>query len=85
MNTIFWVTDITQTQIVKRAVTEFLNQIDSGRMERNRSTFLRRYNWDNINNRVVYQPTTKDLSQVDNLYYLKSTTDICRYMACPKK
>ena len=78
------VEDMSKTQIVKRAVTEFLNQIDSARIARKRSAFLRLYSRDTINNKVVYQPTTKDLSQVDNLYYLNSTKDLCRYMACPK-
>ena len=79
------VDDISHTQIVKPGVREFLKQIDSARVERNRSTFLRLYSWDNINKKVIYQATSKDLSQVDNLYYLNSTKDICKYMGCPKK
>jgi hypothetical protein len=79
------VEDMSQTQTMERAVTKFLNQIDSARAARKRSTFLKLYSWDNINNKIIYQLTMKNLSQVDNLYYLNSAKDICRYMACPKK
>lgn len=79
------VEDMLQVQIVKYALTKFLNQIDRERAERKRSTFLKMYSWDNIHNKVVYLPTTKDISQADNVYYLHSTKDLCRYMACTNK
>ena len=77
------VADISKTQDVELALTIFLRRIDSTRMARNRSTFLRFYTWDNVNMKIVYNSSFKDLSQVDNLYYLKSRKDICKYMACP--
>ncbi len=78
------VADISKRGIIKRAITEFINQIDSSRFERNRSTFMRLYSLDK-NNRIVYQTTSKDLQQVDNLYYLNSAKELCKYLVCPEQ
>ena len=65
------VSDIFQWEMVKRAVTEFLIQVDNKRAARNRSTFLR-----------PYQSTTNDLHRIVNLHFLNSTKDLCKYMIC---
>lgn len=77
------VADMSQTEKITRALTEFIIQIDSSRAARNRSTFLRFYGRDQVNNKITPQPTDKDLSQVANLHYLNSTRDLCKYMICP--
>lgn len=77
------VPDLSQTKVVEKALTAFLNQIDSSRMARKRSTFLRVYNWDNVKNEINYEQTFKKLSKVDNVYYLKKVQDICHFMICP--
>jgi hypothetical protein len=77
------VADLIQPAMVNQALTEFLNQVDTLRIKRNRTTFLRQYSWDNVNKKIVYKSTFKDLTQVDNLHYLKSAKDICKYMICP--
>jgi hypothetical protein len=69
--------DVTQVTI------QFLNHIDSLRLLRHRSTFRRTYIWDNTNRKIVYQSEYKELSKIDNLFYLKSISDICKYMSCP--
>jgi len=76
------VPDLFQTEIVKQAVMQYLNQIDNSRVLRNRSTFLRSYRWDNTNKKMEYNTTKKDLQLVDNLHYLYSTKDLCKYMMC---
>ena len=80
---ILGVPDLTQTSDVDQALIEFLNQIDSSRALRGRSTFRQIYTWDNSNHKITYQLKYKELSQIDNLFYLKSLNDICKYMSCP--
>src|SRR5689334_18551681 len=45
---ILGVVDMSQTETIKLILTEFLNRIDSSRVARNRSTFLRLYTLDRI-------------------------------------
>ena len=80
---ILGVPDLTKKKDVDQALIKFLNQIDSLRTLRSRSTFRQIYTWDNATNKINYQNIYKELSQIDNLFYLKSLTDICRYMTCP--
>ena len=80
---ILGVPNLYQTKVVEKALTTYLTQIDNSRMGRKRSTFLRVYTLDNSKNEIIYQGTFKNLSKVDNVYYLKRVQDICRYMICP--
>ena len=68
--------DITQVTI------QFLDHIDNIRVRRHRSTFRRTYIWDNQNSKIIYQAAFKELSKIDNLFYLISINDICKYMSC---
>lgn len=77
--------DVFEVELNEKAVIEFLHQIDSARATRNRSTFLRQYSWDGKNNKITYQSTEKELKNIDNLYYLNSTLDLCKYMVCRHK
>lgn len=80
---ILGVPDLTKTNDVDQALIIFLNQIDSSRVLRSRSTFRQVYTWDNVNSKINYQPEYKELSKIDNLFCLKSPNDICKYMSCP--
>lgn len=80
---ILGVPNLNHTNEVGQALIEYLNQIDSSRVLRNRSTFRQIYTWDNAKHKIKYQLKYKDLSQIDNLFYLKSLNDICKYMFCP--
>ena len=80
---ILGVPDLKQTNAVDQVLIEFLNQIDSSRVLRSRSTFRQIYTWDNLNSKINYQAKYKELSQIDNMFYLKSLNDICKYMTCP--
>lgn len=71
------------TAIVERALTEFIARIDSARMARKRSTFMKVYAWDNSTQTINYLTRSKDLSTVSNLYFLNSMKDLCKYMICP--
>ncbi|MEO8820363.1 MAG: hypothetical protein ABI267_04160 [Ginsengibacter sp.] len=79
---ILGVPDITKNKLVSQVLTLYLQQIDSARMARNRSTFLRNYSWDKVNYKISYQSTFKDLNSVDNLHYLNSTEEVCKYIRC---
>ena len=80
---ILGVPDLSQTKVVERTLTAYLNQIDISRMARKRSTFLRVYSWDKAKNEINYERTYKNISKVDNVFYLKKVQDICNYMICP--
>jgi hypothetical protein len=82
---ILGVPELSQTKDVEFALTAYLNQIDSSRMVRKRSTFLRVCSWDNVKYEINYEQTFKNLSKVDNVFYIKKVQDICRYMICPGK
>lgn len=72
-----------QTKVATELLTTFLTQIDSSRVARKLSTFLRKYNWDNASSKITYKCSFKNLSDADNVYFLKSFKDICKYMNCP--
>ncbi len=82
---ILGVPDLRKKNSVDQVIIEFLNKIDSSRVLRNRSTFRQIYLWDNINNKINYQANYKELSQIDNMFYLNSINDICKYMTCPNQ
>ncbi len=82
---ILGVPDLTKTNDVDQTLIQFLNKIDSLRQLRSRSTFRQVYTWDNVNKKINSEPKFKELSQIDNLFYLKSLNDICKYMLCPNK
>ena len=82
---ILGIPDLNQKTSTDKALIIFLNQIDSSRLLRNRSTFRKVYTWDNINYKINYQEEYKELFQIDNLFYLKSINDLCKYMICPNR
>ena len=74
-----------QNKINDQILIEFLNKIDSSRVLRGVSTFRQLYTWDTLKNKIDYQIAKKKISQIDNLYFLKTVTDVCKYMSCPIK
>ena len=82
---ILGVPDLNQKTSIDKALIIFLNHIDSSRLLRNRYTFRKVYTWDNINYKINYKQEYKELFQIDNLFYLNSIKDLCKYMICPSR
>lgn len=82
---ILGVPDMTHTTVIDRALILFINQIDSARVSRNRSTFRRIYTFDKNNGNLIYQNEFRELLHLDNVFYVKSVNDICKYMTCSDK
>ena len=68
-----------------KVIVEYLNLIDSDRMKRNKSTFLRISNYDIKSHSNIYSSKYRNLvNGIDNVHFLKSSNEICKYMFCPK-
>ncbi|WP_293890143.1 hypothetical protein [Flavobacterium sp.] len=65
------------------AVKSYLNEIDLDRMKRQKSTFLRIYEFDKNHQKITYTSLFKTFTEtIDNVYYLKSVEELCKYMVC---
>ena len=70
----------------KDAVKSYLDKIDSDRMARGKSTFLRIYELDKKKYKIIYTSSFKTLTdKIDNVYYLKTADELCKYISCGKR